>query len=137
MNALEIKENRKKLGFTQLQLAKIIGVSLKTISNYENGEVIPESKKEILHNILHIPESIQFEEPHSEYYNLNGYSTILQKNLEKLHEIDMIIELATLKNDLEKLNHYTYMKKLLITQNELISVSRQSHKIDLDISKDL
>ena len=45
MNALEIKEKRKKLGLTQDELAKKLGVSLKTISNYEKGEVIPESKK--------------------------------------------------------------------------------------------
>ena len=40
MNNLEIKKKRKELGFTQEELAKKLGVSLKTISNYEKGEVI-------------------------------------------------------------------------------------------------
>ena len=38
MNSLYIKENRKKLKLNQSELAKLIGVSTKTISNYETGE---------------------------------------------------------------------------------------------------
>lgn len=52
MNALQIKEARKRLGLTQAELAKRLGVSLKTISNYESGEVIPITKLELLHSIL-------------------------------------------------------------------------------------
>ena len=52
MNGLEIKKNRKKLGLTQLELAKLIGVSKNTVLNYEKGSVIPESKIAILDKIL-------------------------------------------------------------------------------------
>ncbi len=52
MNALEIKENRKRLKLTQEALGKLLGVSKRTIINYENGEVVPFSKGELLHQIL-------------------------------------------------------------------------------------
>ena len=52
MNALEIKRKRRELGLTQEDLSKKLGVSLKTISNYENGEVIPDTKQALLLEIL-------------------------------------------------------------------------------------
>ena len=52
MNALQIKEKRKKLGLTQLELEELIGVSKNTVLNYEKGSVIPESKITILNKIL-------------------------------------------------------------------------------------
>ena len=52
MNALEIKENRKRLGLTQDALGKLLGVSKRTIINYENGDVVPVTKSELLHQIL-------------------------------------------------------------------------------------
>ena len=63
MNALEIKNKRKELDLTQADLAKKLGVSLKTVSNYENGEVIPESKIELLRDILFKKEVIILNEP--------------------------------------------------------------------------
>lgn len=67
MNALYIKKRRKELGLKQEDLAKKLGVSVKTISNYENGEVIPESKKELLHSILKKIEESNLNEPGSFY----------------------------------------------------------------------
>jgi DNA-binding XRE family transcriptional regulator len=52
MNALDIKENRKRLKLTQEQLGAMLGVSKRTVINYENGEVIPETKSELLHKIF-------------------------------------------------------------------------------------
>ena len=49
MYNLNIKELRKKKGWSQDTLAKKLGVSRQTIVNYEKGEVIPESKKELLY----------------------------------------------------------------------------------------
>lgn len=49
MTALELKENRKRLKLTQEELAKEVGVDRRTIINYEQGEVIPESKVKLLH----------------------------------------------------------------------------------------
>lgn len=37
MEKLEFKESRKKLGKTQKQLSKLLGMSLKTIHSYEQG----------------------------------------------------------------------------------------------------
>jgi len=56
MKALWIKEKRKTLGITQEQLAKLIGVSKRTIINYEKGEKIPDTKSEILHKVLSLEE---------------------------------------------------------------------------------
>lgn len=69
MNALEIKNRRKELGLKQAELAKKLGVSLKTISNYENGEVIPESKIALLRSILDEKEVIILNEPIPLYGN--------------------------------------------------------------------
>lgn len=52
MEANEIKKARKKLGLSQGELAKKIGVSKNTVYNYENGKKIPESKITILRSIL-------------------------------------------------------------------------------------
>ncbi len=51
MNSKNIKELRKKIKMTQEELGRAIGVSKRTIINYEKGEVIPQTKNEILHNI--------------------------------------------------------------------------------------
>jgi len=52
MSNLDLKKRRKELGMTQEQLAKELGVNRRRIINYENGEVIPESKEKLLHIIL-------------------------------------------------------------------------------------
>ncbi|MFT4170618.1 MAG: helix-turn-helix domain-containing protein [Dysgonomonas sp.] len=52
MNAEDIRKMRKTLKMTQTDLSKKLGVSLKTIQNYEAGEVIPDSKKELLRMVL-------------------------------------------------------------------------------------
>lgn len=52
MNDLEIKNVRKKLRMSQAELARLLGVSLRTIQNWEAGENIPATKHEILRNFL-------------------------------------------------------------------------------------
>lgn len=52
MNAEKIRKKREELGLTQSELATLIGVSLRTIQNYEKDGVIPSSKYEILRNVL-------------------------------------------------------------------------------------
>lgn len=44
MNADEIKALRAKLGLTQEELAKQLGVTVRTIANWESGGKIPDSK---------------------------------------------------------------------------------------------
>jgi DNA-binding XRE family transcriptional regulator len=52
MNDLEIKKVRKKLKMSQTELARLLGVSLRTIQNWEAGENIPLTKHEILRNFI-------------------------------------------------------------------------------------
>lgn len=47
MTGLELKELREAKGLTQLELAKIIGVTRKTINTYENSETIPKQKEKL------------------------------------------------------------------------------------------
>jgi DNA-binding XRE family transcriptional regulator len=51
MNGLELKELRKKLNLTQVELAKRIGVDTKTVQNWESGRKIPNSKDAILRSL--------------------------------------------------------------------------------------
>jgi transcriptional regulator with XRE-family HTH domain len=85
MNAKEIKESRKKLDLTQAQLAIRLGVSLKTVSNYEKGEAIPESKRALLHSIFN-----EVNEPTAIYYKKDGVE-------QKIKQVEDLIE-ATKKN---------------------------------------
>ena len=48
MNDLDIRALRKKLGLTQDELAKRLGVHPRTVQNWEAGTIIPESKLAIL-----------------------------------------------------------------------------------------
>ena len=52
MNGIELKENRIKYGLTQEKLGALLGVSRNTIINYENGDVIPTTKSQILSTIF-------------------------------------------------------------------------------------
>lgn len=52
MNNLDIKEIRKKLGVSQEKLAEMLGVHRNTVQNWENGAVIPNTKRNILCNLL-------------------------------------------------------------------------------------
>lgn len=104
MNALELKQKRKKCGLTQGELAKLIGVSVKTIVNYENGEVIPISKHAILHSVL---SKNEVNEP-EENYNSN------EKNCEE--------KLLNLKKEL---SYKDQIIDLLKEQIDLIKTSRK------------
>ena len=48
MNDLNVREIREKAGLTQEELAERMGVSLRTIQNWEAGSVIPGTKKKNL-----------------------------------------------------------------------------------------
>ena len=51
MNGLDIKDLRLKLGVTQRELAEMVGVSEKTVQNWEYGKPIPTTKHQILRAI--------------------------------------------------------------------------------------
>lgn len=52
MTGEDIRNQREKMSITQAELAKRLGVSLRTISNYESGGKIPASKREMLRYVL-------------------------------------------------------------------------------------
>ncbi len=51
MNGLDIKDLRLKIGVTQRELAEMVGVSEKTVQNWEYGKPIPATKHQILRAI--------------------------------------------------------------------------------------
>lgn len=57
MNDLDIKEIRQKLSVSQKKLAEMIGVSEKTVQNWEYGKTIPISKHVILRSLLLSPKT--------------------------------------------------------------------------------
>lgn len=65
MNDLDIKKLRKKLGLTQTQFAKKLGVDTKTVQNWEYGRPIPATKHGIIRELADSI-SVQFEE--QQYY---------------------------------------------------------------------
>jgi len=52
IDAATIKSFRKRHRITQAKLAEILGVSHRTIQNYEDGNVIPKSKIRMLHKVF-------------------------------------------------------------------------------------
>lgn len=51
MESIDIKRLRESLNMTQDSLAKKLGVSTQTISNWENGKKIPQSKYDMILNL--------------------------------------------------------------------------------------
>jgi repressor LexA len=74
MNNLDIKKIREKLTLSQSSLASLLGVSLRTVQNWEAGENIPKTKHEILRNLLN-SEGLQVNEPQTETYTKNAGDT--------------------------------------------------------------
>lgn len=56
MSELDIKDLRQKLGVTQKELAKMVGVSENTVQNWEYGRKIPSTKHQILRSLLLEPQ---------------------------------------------------------------------------------
>lgn len=52
MDGTEIRQARARAGLTQQQLAAKVGVTLRTIGNWERGESVPRNKEHLLREIL-------------------------------------------------------------------------------------
>jgi len=130
INNLNIKELRQEKGFSQTELAKRIGVSRQTIVNYEKGEVIPESKKELLYNILHnTPVDLVNEAAEDYTPTIKGY-------VQKISDIDEEIKLRTetiklLKETEQDFSHELKMIELLKKQKNIIKSAEFNHKNEL------
>ena len=113
MNALEIKTNRKKNGLTQEALAKLLGVSKRTIINYEKGEVIPETKNELLHSIFNKEGIDILNEPVENY--IKSSPNEIEEIEEVIREREKISEL-----DPSQANHQKEIIRLLKIQIDII-----------------
>ena len=52
MNEIDVKIIREQLGCTQGTLAEKLGVSIRTVQNWENGKVIPETKRNFIFSLM-------------------------------------------------------------------------------------
>ncbi|OXB01717.1 hypothetical protein B0A75_04560 [Flavobacterium oncorhynchi] len=130
MNDLNIKELRAQKGLSQSELAKRIGVSRQTIVNYEKGEVIPESKRDILYNIL-LNNDTDTDNELVGYYtkSLSGYS---KKIAEKEEEIKARLEtIRLLKEKKQDCSHQEKIISILKEQINIIKEAEETHKNDM------
>lgn len=129
MNGLEIKEKRKKLGFTQKKLGELAGVSTQTINGYENGKEIPSTKHQILEKILGLDKSNILNNLSSENIKLSGYDKRIIELNERINEHNEIIKL--LKKDSEEAKHHTEVIRLLKIQIKIISEAKSNQDLEL------
>lgn len=89
MNEVEVKEIREKMGLSQEKFAKLLGVTARTVQNWEAGGVIPQPKQEILHEMSIRPQ-LYFG---GEQQNVNGNNiaggnvTVHQTDTDKLFKL--------------------------------------------------
>lgn len=89
MNEIDVKELREKLGISQEKLAKLLGITARTVQNWEAGGVIPQTKKEILHEMSLRPQFFFS----GEQQNVNGNNiaggnvTVHQTDTDKFFEL--------------------------------------------------
>lgn len=76
MNGMDTREIREKFGLSQERFAKILGVTARTVQNWEAGGTIPQSKQEILHEISLNPQLYIG----GEQSNINGTNTTTTNN---------------------------------------------------------
>jgi DNA-binding XRE family transcriptional regulator len=125
MKELNIKESRKILGITQEELAKKVGVSRKTMNSYENGSVIPKTKRELLLSILSNTTSEKIlKEPDLEYSELATYKIKL-KNIEE--EIQIRKNIIAESSEDYITAHQNKMIELLQLQVQLIKIAEKNH----------
>lgn len=91
MTYLELKELRQKLDLTQVQLAKLIGVDVKTIQNWEAGRKIPRSKDGILRSLLTRPHVVYGGQHVQNGDAING-DKIVQEVADVKESVDEVVE---------------------------------------------
>ena len=125
MNAKEIKEKRKILGFTQKQLAELIGVSFQTINGYENGKEIPTTKYQILDTVLNQKIDI-LNEPETNYVRIS--STEISELQEEITQRKKIIKLS---KDEKKKQFHQKIVDLLEEQIRLLEDDKNNDNLNI------
>jgi DNA-binding XRE family transcriptional regulator len=127
MKAINVKEIRKKFGWRQDELAEKIGVSRKTITNYETGGVIPESKKVLLLSLL----SNTVLETASEFIpraQMDSFDRKIREVKEKINSRNEIIQL--LNGKVDEIKHHQEMIDLYYTQIEIITAAQKDFNLE-------
>lgn len=131
MDGIEIKKRRKSLGLTQEKLAKMIGVSKKTIVNYEGGSIIPESKKDILLVVL---KKADFDiEDYSEDHNgklhylpWSKFNNNLKKNDLLKFSTEILNQIENYKKAIDSLHE---IRKNFLAQIEMMEIIEEQEEI--------
>jgi DNA-binding XRE family transcriptional regulator len=127
MKAIDVKEIRKKFGWRQDELAEKIGVSRKTVTNYETGGVIPESKKVLLLSLL----SNTVLETASEFIPrapMDSFDRKIREVKEKINSRNEIIQL--LNGKVDEIKHHQEMIDLYYTQIEIITAAQKDFNLE-------
>ena len=131
MDGLEIKKHRKRLGLTQEKLAKMIGVSSKTIVNYEGGGVIPESKKDILSVILksddiNPDDYVKDHNGELVYFPITEFSNNFSKNELVKTSNEVLNQIENYKKAIDTLHE---IRKTIIGHIEVLEMIEEQEKI--------
>ncbi|MDO5972057.1 helix-turn-helix domain-containing protein [Flavivirga aquimarina] len=114
---LNIKKEREKLNMTQKELAKLLGVTRKTIVNYEGGSNIPKSKEKLFTNLLR-----NYTQPKIEHEVSNPPRPDYKKMGQK--ELDFVTD--AFKNRFGELMEYDpFRKEFVFRANEWIDNIRK------------
>lgn len=121
MDAQKLREYRKKHNLTQKEMAIELGVSRKTLNNYENGGNIPLAKEimiEKIYGTTHYPNNEATHNTNTQgdnnYINDSNNTTQgIQKAQQKTNENNIYTEMIATQ------------RELIANQNELISQYRK------------
>jgi transcriptional regulator with XRE-family HTH domain len=108
-------------------MAVKIGVSRKTITNYETGGVIPESKKVLLLSLL----SNTVLETASEFIpraQMDSFDRKIREVKEKINSRNEIIQL--LNGKVDEIKHHQEMIDLYYTQIEIITAAQKDFNLE-------
>ncbi|MCC8168939.1 MAG: helix-turn-helix domain-containing protein [Oscillospiraceae bacterium] len=73
---------RRRKGYSRKQLAEILGVTVSTIANYENGVTLPDADKiSILADVLGVRLDVLLFDPEAEKHNCHIRGLMLTRNL--------------------------------------------------------
>jgi len=143
MNGIEIKKRRRSLNLTQTELAKLLGVTLGTIFNYENGARIPDSKIALLEKILSTQERASKAENEDMISNTrnNPHKDLLEESYPTYSKSESEATkkaIAAFEDMLVEVNvHITQLKSIETKTIAELSDLHKAYKLQDEISKDI
>lgn len=116
MESIDVRKVRDDLGLTQEEFASLISVDRRTVINYEQGKVMPDSKKKLI-TLL-----VKSKKKSSDTNNENSSS-----NTDKNNDEGLLREITSLKNHILTLNELVSDKRNLldIYKSEITSLKEE------------